>query len=162
MARPGKTLLNEERPFGIEELFFSTTNPTGIIRSGNRVFTRVSGWSAAELIGQPHSILRHPDMPRVVFKLLWDEISAGRPVVAYVKNLAKNGAFYWVIASVVPIEGGYLSVRFKPSSGLFPTVEGLYTQLLKIEQDVESSGGSKAQAMAASGAALGQALGSLG
>ena len=61
MARPGTTLLNEERPFGIEELFFSTTTPSGIIRAGNSVFRRVSGWDGAELIGQPHSILRHPD-----------------------------------------------------------------------------------------------------
>ena len=162
MARARVTPTSEERSFGIDELFFSTTDAHGIIVSGNRVFTRVSAWSADELTGEPHSILRHPDMPRVVFKLLWDEIGAGRPVVAYVKNLAKNGAYYWVIASVVPFEGGYLSVRFKPSSALFPTVEGLYAQLLKVEKDVEDSGGSKAQAMAASGAALGQALASLG
>lgn len=162
MARPGIAPTNEERSFGIDELFFSTTNAKGIIVAGNRVFTRVSGWTAAELTGEPHSILRHPDMPRVVFKLLWDEIGAGRPVVAYVKNLAKTGAYYWVIATVVPYEGGYLSVRFKPSSAVFPTVEGLYAQLLKIEQDTESGGGTKAQAMAASSAALSQALASLG
>lgn len=147
--------------FRTRRTFFSTTDANGIIVSGNRVFTRVSAWSADELTGEPHSILRHPDMPRVVFKLLWDEIGAGRPVAAYVKNLAKNGAYYWVIASVVPFDGGYLSVRFKPSSGLFPTVEGLYAQLLKIEKDVEASGGSKSQAMAASGPALGKALASL-
>ena len=162
MARARATVINEERPFGIHELFFSTTNPNGIIRAGNRVFARVSGWSSNELIGQPHNILRHPDMPRVVFKLLWDEIGAGRPVVAYVKNLARTGAYYWVIASVVPVEGGYLSVRFKPSSALFPTVSALYAQLLKIEQDIERAGGSKVETMAASGKALDDALKGLG
>lgn len=162
MARPAIVPTSEERAFGIDELFFSTTDHKGIIHAGNRVFARVSGWSASELIGEPHNILRHPDMPRVVFKLLWDEIGAGRPIVAYVKNLSRTGAFYWVIACVIPIEGGYLSVRFKPSSAIFPIVEGLYAKLLIVEKEIEDAGGTRAQAMAASADVLTGALTGLG
>ncbi len=162
MARPVIVPTTEERSFGIEELFFSTTDHKGIILTGNKVFARVSGWAPEELIGEPHNILRHPDMPRVVFKLLWDEIEAGRPIVAYVKNLARTGGSYWVIASVVPTEGGYLSVRFKPSSAIFPVVQGLYAQLRAAEAEIEDAGGTRAEAMSASGAALGAALQTLG
>lgn len=162
MPRTSATPLTHERTFGIEELFFSTTDRKGIIVSGNRVFTRVSGWTADELVGEPHSILRHPDMPRVVFNLLWDEIQAGRPIVAYVKNLAKDGGYYWVVATVVPVADGYLSVRFKPSSAFFPVVQGLYAKLRAIEATVESEGHGKKAAMAASAAALGEALAGLG
>lgn len=162
MARPAIVPTTEERAFRIDQLFFSTTDAEGIIHSGNRVFAHVSGWSAAELSGQPHNILRHPDMPRVVFKLLWDEIGAGRPIVAYVKNLSRTGAFYWVVASVIPIEHGYLSVRFKPSSSIFPVVEGLYAKLLTVEKEIEDAGGTRAQAMSASAEVLTGALKGLG
>ena len=162
MARPAIVPTTEERSFSIEELFISTTDHKGIILTGNKVFARVSGWAPAELIGQPHNILRHPDMPRVVFKLLWDEIQAGRPIVAYVKNLARTGGSYWVIASVVPTGSGYLSVRFKPSSAIFPVVQGLYAQLRAVEAEIEDADGTRAEAMSASGAALGAALQTLG
>lgn len=127
-----------ERPFRIDELFFSTTDLKGLIVSGNEVFTRVSAYSGDELVGAPHNIIRHPDMPRAVFKLLWDEIEAGRPIAAYVKNRAKDGTYYWVMATVVPIEGGYLSVRLKPSTPYFEAAETIYAELLGIEQEIES------------------------
>lgn len=162
MPRPTVTPRSHERRFGLDELFFSTTDRKGIIISGNRVFARVSGWSAQELIGEPHNILRHPDMPRVVFKLLWAEIEAGRPIVAYVKNLARDGGFYWVIASVVPIPQGYLSVRFKPSSPLLGVVSDLYARLRAVEAAIEDRGGTRGEAMAASAEALTTALEGLG
>jgi len=162
MARLDVAPTTEERAFGIDELFFSTTNPKGHIIAGNRVFARVSGWPAAELTGKPHNILRHPDMPRVAFKHVWDELNAGRPIVAYVKNKARTGAYYWVVASIVPVDGGFLSVRFKPSSAIFETVKGLYAQLLAVETEIEQNGGTRAEAMTASQAALGTALKSLG
>ncbi len=138
-----------ERPFELAELFFSTTDPRGMIRSGNAVFARVSGYPESELIGQPHNIIRHPDMPRAVFQLLWDYIEAGRTIAAYVKNLAKDGAYYWVLATVIPIQDGYLSVRLKPSAGLLPTVEALYAELRAMERDCEASGGTPKEAIAA-------------
>ena len=73
-----------EREFGIEELFFSTTDPKGIIRSGNRVFARVAAYEEGEMLGRPHSLIRHPDVPRCVFKLLWDTLEDGRAIAAYV------------------------------------------------------------------------------
>jgi PAS domain S-box-containing protein len=84
-----------EREFGIEELFFSTTDVKGHISAGNEVFTRISGYTEDELLGRAHNVIRHPDMPRGVFQLLWDTIQAGRPIAAYVKNRAKDGELYF-------------------------------------------------------------------
>ena len=101
------------------ELFFSTTDQKGVITAGNQVFERVSGYALEDMVGRAHNIVRHPDMPRAVFRLLWDTIGAGRPIAAYVRNRAADGAYYWVMASVVPIAGGYLSVRLAPGSEHF-------------------------------------------
>jgi aerotaxis receptor len=126
-----------ESPFGIDELFYSTTDPKGRILSGNAVFTRTSKYPLDEVLGQPHNIIRHPEMPRAVFRLLWEFIGSGRPIAAYVKNLAKDGSFYWVMATVVPHETGYLSIRLKPSSPLFARVQEIYKELLALEHQVE-------------------------
>ena len=83
-------LINEPREFAAEELFFSTTDPKGRIQRANSVFERISAYSWNELKNKPHNIIRHPDMPRVVFQLLWDHIQGGHPIVAYVKNLAHD------------------------------------------------------------------------
>ena len=80
------------RDFKVSEAFFSTTDTRGVIQAGNRVFSRISGYTEAELIGKPHNIIRHPDVPRAVFKLLWDTLEAGQPICAYVKNMAKDGS----------------------------------------------------------------------
>jgi PAS domain S-box len=120
---------HEEMPFQFNELFFSRTDPAGLIQSGNAVFERVSGFPWDELSGKPHKIVRHPDMPRAVFFTLWDQIKRGEPVGAYVKNKTKDGRHYWVFAVVTPITGGYLSVRLKPSSPLFDTIRSEYETL---------------------------------
>ncbi|MCC6382923.1 MAG: PAS domain S-box protein [Dehalococcoidia bacterium] len=132
---------SEEREFGLHEIFFSITDRKGIIRYGNEVFTRVSGYPKAAMIGKPHNLIRHPDMPRVVFKLLWDEIGAGRPVAAYVKNRASDGRYYWVMAMVLPAPDGYLSIRIKPSSPLFAAVQDIYQDLRDIERSIEGADG---------------------
>lgn len=144
MVAPSQSPVDRESPFGLDELFFSTTDRKGIIRSGNRVFARVSGYREADLLGQPHNIIRHPDMPRAVFKLLWDYLEAGKPIAAYVKNMAKDGSYYWVVATVACISGGYLSVRFKPSGPLFHPVQDLYRQLREIERPFDEAGDRKA------------------
>jgi hypothetical protein len=126
--------LNAEVPFSIGEIFFSRTNGKGHILFGNSVFQRISHYSWAELSQRPHNITRHPDMPRAVFWLLWDTIQKGEPVAAYVKNMAKDGRFYWVFAVVTPIKGGYLSVRIKPTGPMLAIVEREYAGLLAIEQ----------------------------
>jgi len=152
-----------EREFEIDELFFSTTNEKGIIASGNEVFSRVAAYKESEMIGKPHSLIRHPDMPRCVFKALWDTIEQGQTIAAYVKNRAKTGQPYWVMATVVPCSGGYLSVRLKPSSKYFELAKAVYPELRALELEL---GGereiARKQAMAASGDRLFELLAGAG
>ena len=129
----GAALSGREVPFGDHELFFSRTDPHGIIEHGNTVFQRVSGYGWDELVGRPHKIIRHPHTPRAVFRLLWRESGAGRPIGAYVLNLAKNGDHYWVFAIVTPIEGGFLSVRLKPGSEIAGVVAETYRDIAGLE-----------------------------
>jgi aerotaxis receptor len=127
------TEAERESPFAFDELFFSRTTESGIILSGNGVFQRVSGYTWDELINKPHKIIRHPDMPKAVFWLLWDTIKKGRPIGAFVKNRAKDGRYYWVFAIVTPIENGFLSVRVKPKGALFQAAEKEYRALRSKE-----------------------------
>ena len=124
-----------EAPFGLDEIFFSRTDDRGVILAGNDVFQRVAAHDWDRLLGAPHRLIRHPDMPKAVFWLLWETIRQGKPIGAYVKNKAADGLHYWVFAIVTPVEGGYLSVRIKPSSPLFGVVEKEYAGLLKLEAE---------------------------
>ncbi len=150
MTRLTTEIIDAEREFNVDELFFSITDKRGIIEQYNEVFLRISGYTADEVLGAPHSILRHPDMPRVVFKLLWDTIEKGESIAAYVKNLAKDGKHYWVLALVIPTDRGYLSVRLKPTSELFPIVQKIYGDLLHVERVIETEPKRRKEAMAAS------------
>ncbi|HJP29820.1 MAG TPA: PAS domain-containing protein [Candidatus Latescibacteria bacterium] len=154
MAKGTVEVLNTEREFRVEELFFSTTDAKGIVCHGNGVFTRISGYSEEELFGAPHSIIRHPDMPRAVFQLLWDTIQAGGTIAAYVKNLAKDGRYYWVLAVVMPCDGGYLSVRLKPTSPILGVVRTLYSELLQLERQIETEPKRRREAIEATTAKL--------
>jgi len=130
---------NIESKFDIDELFFSTTDLKGIILSGNDVFVRVSKFPKNELIGKNHNIIRHPDMPRAVFKAVWATIKQGKPFVGYVKNMAKDGSYYWVLACIYPMfdkEGNikkYLSIRLKPTSQIFKIIPDFYKEILRYE-----------------------------
>ena len=111
---------DKEVPFPEGRLIVSRTDVKGIITQANQSFVAMSGYRVEELIGEPHHILRHPDMPPAAFKDLWDTIQRGQKWQGYVKNLRKDGAYYWVRAVVVPnIRGGkiegYTSVRRKPA-----------------------------------------------
>lgn len=132
-AKDRQFVVTEESYFAFDELFFSRTDENGKILSGNSVFQRVSGYDWDELLEKPHSLIRHPDMPRAVFWLLWNTIEKGEPIGAYVKNRSKDGKYYWVFAIVTPIEGGYLSVRLKPSSPFLGIVEKEYAELRALE-----------------------------
>lgn len=146
--------VEREREFSLDEMFFSTTDSKGRITSGNRVFERVSGYAGSEMRGQPHNMIRHPDMPRSVFQLLWDYLGAGRPIAAYVKNLASDGAYYWVLATALPVPGGYVSIRIKPSTPSLGVIEGAYRELLALERSLEGEGATRRQAIEASAARL--------
>ena len=149
MKNAPTTPTSTEQPFGADELFFSATDRKGIITSGNSVFVRVSGYGRDELIGRAHNIVRHPDVPRAVFQVLWDYLEAGRPIAAYVKNLAKNGNHYWVVATVAPTDdGGYLSVRMKPTCGILAVVEPLYAKVRAHERTLEAAGTPRKQVIA--------------
>lgn len=123
-----------ETPFPEGKLIVSRTDTAGIITHCNPAFVYMSGYSEAELIGQPHHILRHPDMPAPAFKDLWDTIAQRRKWHGYVKNLRKDGGYYWVYATVVPNvrQGrvvGYTSVRRKPSRKRVEEAAALYQTL---------------------------------
>lgn len=109
-----------ETHFPTGELIVSQTDPAGIITMCNEAFVQMSGFRMSELIGQPHSILRHPDMPKAAFADLWETVNAGKRWSGYVKNLRKDGGFYWVYATVIPKVRsgevvGHTSVRREPS-----------------------------------------------
>jgi aerotaxis receptor len=129
--------LNKSRPFEYHELFFSTTDPKSKIIYANDVFIRISGYDTDEIVGELHKKIRHPDMPRSVFKIFWDHLNDHKPVAAYVKNLAKDGAYYWVMALAYPCQEGYMSVRLKPGSNLFEKVKRIYDDTLKFEKRKE-------------------------
>jgi len=129
-----------EVSFTPDELIVSKTDLKGRITYANRVFCRIAGYTEPELLGQPHSIIRHPDMPRCVFKLLWDQLAERHEVFAYVKNMTKGGAYYWVFAHVTPsldANGtvvGYHSNRRVPRRDVVKgVIEPLYAELLSQE-----------------------------
>ncbi|AYN04771.1 PAS domain-containing protein [Flavobacterium sp. 140616W15] len=112
----------------------------GNIEYVNETFSEVSGYDESELVGQAHNIIRHPDMPKVIFKVLWDNISKGKKFHGIVKNLAKSGKYYWVITDFDYIVSDdakilkYIARRKAISPGVIEKVEDLYKKLSKIEQ----------------------------
>ena len=130
-----------ERRFGAEDLFFSTTDTKGVIRRTNRVFDSLSRYSAEELVGSPHNIIRHDDMPAGAFKLMWDELEQGRSSCVYVLNRAKDGRDYWVFATVAPLADGYLSVRVRPTNhATFTPVKEIYARVRAAERAYAEEG----------------------
>ncbi|NLU35168.1 MAG: PAS domain-containing protein [Wolinella succinogenes] len=131
---------DHERVFEASEIVVSKTDTKGRITYGNDLFIELSGYKELELLGAHHNIVRHPDMPRVIFKFLWDYIKKGEEINAYVKNLSKDGSYYWVLANVTPSFDhknqvvGYYSVRRKPKVEALGVIKPLYKQLLEIEK----------------------------
>nr|WP_291795650.1 PAS domain-containing protein [Cellulomonas sp.] len=142
----------------------SKTDDKGRITYANSVFLRVSGYDEAEVMGQPHSLIRHPDMPRAVFKLMWDTIQGGQEMFAYVNNLAADGAHYWVFAHITPsrasadARAGYHSNRRSPGRGAVREIDSLYGRL-RAEERRQSR---PADAIAASGLLLANELATAG
>ena len=93
--------INEEILIPDEEVLISVTNPKGIITEANDIFCKIAGYKKEELVGSPHNMIRHPDMPRIMFKIVWDKIKEKENVMAVVKNLAKDGKYYWVVTDFV-------------------------------------------------------------
>ncbi|MFK5893230.1 MAG: PAS domain-containing protein [Pseudomonadota bacterium] len=135
------TPTNIETKLNDNDFIVSKTNSKGIITYCNQIFIQMSGYSEQELIGKQHNIIRHPDMPRAAFHILWQTIQKGEEFFAYVKNLRKDGGFYWVHANVtarLPFEKnlGYHSVRRKPSQQAIDAIIPIYAEMLAEEKRV--------------------------
>lgn len=143
MSKYDVTPTNTERTFSEDEIIVSKTDLSGHITYANRVFLDVALYNESEVLGAPHSMVRHPDMPRSVFKLLWDTFQEKHEIFAYVKNMAKNGDFYWVFAHVTPSYAangeisGFHSNRRSPRRDAIEKVDGLYRELLAEENKHE-------------------------
>lgn len=122
------------------DFIVSKTDTRGIITYGNPIFIEFSGYTEEELLGSQHNIIRHPDMPRAAFKLAWDTIQSGKEFFAYVKNMSKDGGFYWVFTHITPDFGpggqivGYYSVRRCPKHAAVEAIAGVYAQILAAEK----------------------------
>ena len=140
MKKPHITPTNNETILKDGEFIVSKTDLKSRITYGNEYFISISGWSEEELLGKPHNILRHPDMPQVAFKILYELIENGKEFFGFVKNLKKDGGYYWVFANITPSFDengnivGYYSVRRKPIDGFKKIIEPLYASLLELEQ----------------------------
>ncbi len=128
-----------ERTFHPDDVIVSKTDTKGIITYANDVFLELAGITEAQAIGAPHSVIRHPDMPRAVFKLLWDTLLEGNEIFAYVLNMSVTGDHYWVFAHVTPtftVDGGitgFHSNRRVPDKAALELVKPLYASLKAIE-----------------------------
>jgi len=142
------TPLNEEIKLENNRYLVSETDSKGNITYCNDYFTEISGYKREELLGQQHNIIRHPDMPRVVFKLLWDRIQSGKNINALVKNLAKDGRYYWIFTEFktrVDLDTktviGYTAHRKTISDDVIEIISFLYSDLREIEEkeDMEAA-----------------------
>jgi PAS domain S-box-containing protein len=133
------TPTNHEIVMRDDDFIVSKTNAKGLLTYGNEIFIEFSGFPEVELLGKQHNIVRHPDMPRAVFKLLWDTLKAGNEFNGYVKNMSRDGSFYWVYANVTPsyaADGsllGYYSVRRKPRKDALDFIKNIYRDMLAAE-----------------------------
>jgi PAS domain S-box-containing protein len=129
-----------ERVMKDDDFIISKTDTKGHITYCNEIFMDMSMMCEDELLGKPHNIIRHPDMPRVIFQTLWEHIRNGKEIFAYVKNLSKDGSYYWVFANITPSYDknqhiiGYYSVRIKPSKDALKVIKPLYEKLLSLEK----------------------------
>lgn len=121
------------------DLIVSKTDLKGMITYANPTFLSISGYTTAELLGKNHNIVRHPDMPRTIFEHMWSELEEGKHVYCYIKNLAKEGSFYWVFAYIMPDYNekgsviGYHSERRAPNPKAINEIVNLYDKVKKIE-----------------------------
>ena len=125
----------QEHVLKSDDFLVSQTDEKGVILFANDDFCKIAGYSIDELIGKPHSIVRHPDMPKAAFQGLWDTVKQDKIWTGYVKNSTKSGGFYWVFATVYPMYDKvrnaktYMSCRRKPSSDEIQTAQELYKTL---------------------------------
>ena len=144
---------NNEVKMNPKKMIISKTDPQGNILYVNAEFTRISGFERVELLGKPHNIIRHKDMPRGVFKLFWDSLQSGNEFNGYVKNRCENGDYYWVFATVNPWVAedgktlkGYFSARRAPNENALDGIKEIYQKMLAIEVKESGKGGADSSA----------------
>lgn len=129
------------RAVGARDVIFSTTDAKGVITAASEGFCRIAAHPYTALMGAPHNVIRHPQMPAGAFRLMWDTLQGGRPFAAYVLNLAGDGAAYWVFATVTPLGDGYLSVRIAPGvEGYRSAAADAYADVLGVELAAAAQG----------------------
>ncbi len=129
----------ENPRFELQSVLFSRSDARGLITGANASFQKVSGFDWDTLIGSPHSVLRHPDMPNAVFQGMWQRLRAGQPFAGYLQNQAQDGVAYWVFATVVPVADGYMSLQIMPKSRILDRVMPIYDRLLSRESAEETA-----------------------
>jgi len=123
-----------------DDLIISKTDLKGRITYANRTFMRIAGFDEEDLLHQPHNMIRHPDMPKGIFKFLWQELRQGHEFFGFVKNYTADHGFYWVFANITPdfdASGhvqGYFSVRRSPNPEAVKTIESIYQKMIEIER----------------------------
>lgn len=138
------SLIDEEVCMGDEQFIVSKADLRGYLTYANRTFMEMALLSEDQLLNVNHNIIRHPDMPKGVFKFLWMTIKKEQEFFGYVKNLRSDGRYYWVFANITPEYdengklSGYLSVRRKPSVAAIDVIEPIYQQMLQIEKSASS------------------------
>lgn len=164
MARADVIPTNREVYFSEEDIIVGKTDLKGKITYANDVFLSIAGYAETEVVGAPHNMIRHPDMPRSVFELLWGDLKAGREIFAYVKNMTKAGDHYWVLAHVTPSRDeagtivGYHSNRRVPKRAAVGRVDALYRSM----QAAEAAAPGPREGLLAGRAVLENALSSAG
>lgn len=134
------TILNEEVKWNKNDVIISKTDTYGTILYMNDIFEEVSEYNKIELIGEPHNIIRHPDMPKVAFKMLWEALKKGKNYHAIVKNLTRTGRYYWVITDFTIDKNekdeitGYTGRRKAVPNSVIDKIAPLYKTLLDIEK----------------------------
>ncbi|MDX1294757.1 MAG: PAS domain-containing protein [Sulfurimonadaceae bacterium] len=139
MQRPEP--LDEEITLDPKRYIVSKTDAKGVIEYGNDYFVEISGYQEHELIGQPHNIIRHPDMPKIAFKLMWDRIQKGENFMAVVKNLSKSGRYYWVVTEFEAKRDklsneivSYTAFRKAAPQKAVEAITPIYKKLIEIEK----------------------------
>ncbi|NPA60544.1 MAG: PAS domain-containing protein [Epsilonproteobacteria bacterium] len=136
-----KNITNNEKSLSNDDFIVSKTDTRGRIIYCNEIFAKMAGYPAADLIGANHNLIRHPDMPRIAFKLVWELIQNKKEFFGFVKNLCADGGYYWVLAYITPdldSRGNivsYTSVRRKPPQSAVDQIVPIYKQLLDAERN---------------------------
>lgn len=132
---------NKEIKLDPKKMIVSKTDTKGIIIYGNDYFSEISGYKESELISSPHNILRHPDMPRTIFYIMWEHLNNGRNITAVVKNLTRNGSYYWVTTDFEIKRDNtgsikyFIAYRQSAPKNVVLEVEKLYAKLLMVEKE---------------------------